>query len=258
MAIKQKHSKWTKYQHYKSDMNFNKNKIARNKVVSELRKAKYFHEKDLAAKIKTNSKPFWGYVRSKLKTKSAIGQLEGQDGTVISENQGNADLHNSYFNNVFQKEESEPLPNFEERQFLQELSTITLTSNKISKTIDRVKPSKSQGPDNIHLMIIKDCKNTLLLPLKLILQLSIEEGKIPEIWKKAHVSAIFKSCSKSKPENYRPISLTSVPGKRLERLIRNKIVEHMTANNLFAKSQHGFRAGKSCITQLLEILEDVT
>ena len=100
--------------------------------------------------------------------------------------------------------------------------------------------------------------SSLLLPLKLIFQKSVAEGKIPEIWKTAHVSAIFKSGSKSKPENYRPISLTSVPGKLLERLIRDEIVEHMTANNLFAKSQHGFRAGKSCITQLLEFLEDVS
>ena len=145
-----------------------------------------------------------------------------------------------------------------ERQFTQELKTITLTSNKISKAIDREKSSKSQGPDNIHPIIIKECKNAPLLPLKLIFQKSVEKGKIPEIWKTAHVSAIFKSGSKSKPEIYRPISLTAVPGKLLERLILDKIVEHMTDNNLFAKSQHGFRAGKSCITQLLEFLEDIT
>ena len=88
----------------------------------------------------------------------------------------------------------------------------------------------------------------------------LKRAKIPEIlvWKTAHVSAIFKSGTKSKSKSYRPISLTSVPGKILERLIRDKIVEHMTANNLFAKSQHGFRLGKSCLNQLLEFLEDVT
>ena len=91
-----------------------------------------------------------------------------------------------------------------------------LTSNKMLNAIDRVTSSKSQVPDNIHHMIITECKNALQLPLKLIFRKSVEEDTIPEVWKAAHVSAIFKSGSKSKPENYRPISLTSVPGKRLE------------------------------------------
>ena len=63
---------------------------------------------------------------------------------------------------------------------------------------------------------------------------------------------------KKLPENHRPISLTSVPGKILERIFRNEIVQHMTENNLFTTCQHGFIAGKSCTTQLLEYMEDIT
>ena len=54
------------------------------------------------------------------------------------------------------------------------------------------------------------------------------------------------------------MSLTSVPGKILERIIRNEIVQHMTVNNLFTNCQHGFIAVKSCTTQLLEYMEDIT
>ena len=61
------------------------------------------NEKDLAVNIKTDSKLFWGSVRSKLKTKSAIGQLQGQDGVAIDDNQEKADLLNSYFASVFSK-----------------------------------------------------------------------------------------------------------------------------------------------------------
>ena len=86
----------------------------------------------------------------------------------------------------------------------------------------------------------------------------MEEEKIPTIWKKANVTAIFKKGEKSKAENHRPISLTSVPGKLMERLVKNAIVEHMTTNNLFSEAQHGFSKGKSCVTQLLEYLEDIT
>ena len=69
-----------------------RSKTARNRVILELKKAKYYHEKDLAAKIKTNSKLFWGYVRSKLKTKSAIRQLEVSDGSAINGNQERANV----------------------------------------------------------------------------------------------------------------------------------------------------------------------
>ena len=69
---------------------------------------------------------------------------------------------------------------------------------------------------------------------------------------------LLKNGRKSKAENYRPISLTSAPGKLMERLVRNAIVEHVTENNLFSTSQHGFISGKSCIIQLLEFMEDIT
>ena len=62
---------------------------------------------------------------------------------------------------------------------------------------------------------------------------------------------------KTNPENYRPICLTSVACKLMERLIRDKIVDHMTQNELFSPHQHGFIPGKSCIAQLLEILEEI-
>ena len=73
VAIKKKHTKWQKYLHNKSDQNYTQYKIARNNVITELRRSKYNYEKDLAAKIKTGNKLFWSYVRSKMKTKSNIG-----------------------------------------------------------------------------------------------------------------------------------------------------------------------------------------
>ena len=72
------------------------------------------------------------------------------------------------------------------------------------------------------------------------------------------MTAIFKKGRRKLPKNYRPICLTSVPGKLLERIIRDQIVDHMTTNNLFANCQNGFIIGKSCTAQLLEYIEDIT
>ena len=179
-----------------------------------------------------------------LKTKSAIGQLQRQDGIAIDNNHCRKRL--TYLTATlpvfFKKKMSEPIPTLNDRNITQEVTTVKITSDKISKAIDRLKTSKSQRPNNIHPMLLKECKDALLIPLKCIFEKSHAEHKIPEIWKSAHVSAIFKAGSKSKPENYRPISLTSVSGNLLERIIRDKIVKHMTNNNLFDKLQHGFLA----------------
>ena len=88
----------------------------------------------------------------------------------------------------------------------------------------------------------------------------MDEGAIPELWKCANVTAIFKGGEKSKPSKYRPISLTSVLGEIMERIIRDALVNHMTTNSLFCDEQHGFIKGKSCVTctQLLEFMEDIT
>ena len=61
-----------------------------------------------------------------------------------------------------------------------------------------------------------------------------------------------------KSSNYRPICLTSVPGKIMERIIRDALVNHITTNSLFCDERHGFIKEKSCVTQLLEFMEDIT
>ena len=67
---------------------------------------------------------------------------------------------------------------------------------------------------------------------------------------------MFKKGNKSVTGNYRPVSLTSVVCKCLERIIRAQIVEHLERNHLLSDSQYGFRSGGSCVLQLLDVLED--
>jgi len=74
----------------------------------------------------------------------------------------------------------------------------------------------------------------------------------------AHVVPIFKKGAKSKPSNYRPISLTSVICRLLETILKNNILDHLLDNNLIKSSQHGFLPHKSCTTNLLEFLETAT
>ena len=94
-------------------------------------------------------------------------------------------------------------------------------------------------------------------PLSIIFQKSIADGVIPMDWKRANVTPIFKKGVKDIAGNYRPISLTSQVCKLLERIICNKIVEHLKHFNLINDSQHGFIKGRSCLTNMLSLLNFV-
>ena len=92
----------------------------------------------------------------------------------------------------------------------------------------------------------------------LLFRKSIDTGKLPIIWKDAHISSVYKSGEKFLPKNHRPISLTSIVSKCLEKLVRNQITTHMENNDLFTNHQHGFIKTKSYVNQLLESIEKWT
>ena len=83
----------------------------------------------------------------------------------------------------------------------------------------------------------------------------MQVSKVPSEWKQALVSPIFKKGSKKAPGNYRPVSLTCIVCKVMEKLVRIKIVQHLSKFNLISRDQHGFVKGRSCSTQLLEVLD---
>ena len=90
------------------------------------------------------------------------------------------------------------------------------------------------------------------MPLQIIMRKSIDEGVIPSILKLAHVAPIHKGGSRLKPENYRPVSLTSHIMKIFERIVKERLMEHLKKNNLINPGQHGFVPGRSTETQLLD------
>ena len=126
--------------------------------------------------------------------------------------------------------------------------------NKLSK----LRPDKSMGPDGFHPKLLRECADELSEPLSIIYALSYEEGSLPQDWKQANVTPIFKKGNKNEASNYRPVSLTSVVCKVMESIIRDELIKVTEANGIFPDEQHGFRTGRSCRTNLLETFEEWT
>ena len=129
---------------------------------------------------------------------------------------------NSFFASVFTAEDLSDIPEVPAVLLNNNkvLRNITVTEGDVSKCIDKLKVNKSPGPDTISPRIFKEGKNELVKPLTSIFNKSLQSGSMPDEWKLANVTPIFKKGSKSLPSNYRPISLTSVVCKVLETLIR--------------------------------------
>ena len=138
------------------------------------------------------------------------------------------------------------------------ITDLRVTPNAVQNKLAGLDPNKANGPDNIPARLLKELSKELSLPYCLLFNKSLESGEIPLDWKKANVKAIFKKGTRSDPGNYRPVSLTSISCKILESFIRDAIVDHMKSNKLYSQCQHGFRRHRSCITQLLEVMEDFT
>ena len=107
------------------------------------------------------------------------------------------------------------------------------------------------------LFLLLEIVEQISIPLATVFKLSILDGVVPLEWKEANIIPLFKKGSRSKSENYRPVSLTSVICKLLERLIKD-LVDFLVENNLISPSQHGFLKARSCLTNILCFLEDVT
>ena len=90
------------------------------------------------------------------------------------------------------------------------------------------------------------------------MQVLLKEGVVPFEWKEANIIPLFKMGSRNKSENYRPVSLTSVICKLLERLIKDHMVDFFVRHKLLNPSQHRFLKARSCVTNMLCFLEEIT
>ena len=255
-SLKRKRTKWKKFNYCRNPQNRELYAQARNEAKRKVKEAKRDYEKEVASKSKSNPKVFWKYIQSKTKVKDEIKCIEDSEGDIHTDDTIKAELLNSYFTSVFTKEDDAPIPEFRKTDTV--LDSLTFTREHVEKLLKGVDEGKTKGADDIHPKLVKETAGQIAAPLTYIFQKSLDMGVVPTDWKLANVTPIHKKGPKHISSNYRPISLTSILCKIMERIIRDSIMEHMEQNRLFTEHQHGFRKGRSCITQLIEVIDEWT
>ena len=250
---------WKRYKILGVQADYVQYKVVMDRARTEVRKAKRRHESKMASNIKTDSKMFYKYARSKMEVKEGIVSLKDEDGRDTADVGKMTCILNQYFATVFTEEDLSDMPvptnmcNSDE--VMDEIDT---SQSAVYQKLRNLDPEKAVGDDNINPAILRNVADQFAVPLSIIFTTSMKSGKIPKDWRTANVTPIYKKGSKNIASNYRPISLTSQVCKVMEKLVKESIVAHLNKRNLIRESQHGFMEGKSCLTNLLSFLETAT
>ncbi|UYV84222.1 hypothetical protein LAZ67_X001569 [Cordylochernes scorpioides] len=133
-----------------------------------------------------------------------------------------------------------------------------INMKELDYALENTDLNKTPGPDGIHGQMILNLGKNGKERLLDIFNNSWKTGKLPQDWKTATIIPIKKlDKSADDPKNYRPISLTSICCKLMEKIILRRLTYHLDTRNLLPEEQYGFRKGHGTIDQLLFFTQKV-
>jgi len=201
-----------------------------------------------------NTKPFWRFIKSRRQDQSGVSTLKAH-GTVATDSLSKAEMLNHQFRSVFTQEVLTDMPTMGPSPYAP-MPQVVVSRQGVLSCLQKLDPNKASGPDGIPARLLKMSAENVVGMLTFIFQQSISLGSLPQDWKTANVAPLFKKGSRSKPENYRPVSLTSICSKILEHILASSMWSHLDEHHIISDSQHGFRRNRSCESQLTLVSHD--
>ena len=212
--------------------------------------------------IKSNPKYFFTFAKNFSKVKVGIGPLIDAANSLVSCPLKMAEILSAQYASVFSQPQYSPsgaTELFPEPSLrCTDLYDVFFTESDLLQAIEELKPNSAAGPDEFPANLLIMCRHSLVRPLFTIWRKSMKTGEVPTTCKFANIIPIHKGKSRAEAKNYQPVALTSLLIKVFEKVIRRRLVSFMDEHELFNQSQHGFRSGRSCLSQLLAHFDHIT
>ena len=179
-------------------------------------------------------KKFWNHIKATKKDHVGTASLK-DNGVLVSDPKSKANILNRQYQSVFsQEDQTKFLTNIPQpiEPPSPPMSDIVVSQDSILKLLLELKVNRASGPDLIGLLarILKLAASPLLHCLTIIFQASHSTGTVPEDWKQANITLVFKKGEHFKASNYRPVSLTCICSKLLEHVVVSQLRDHFDAN----------------------------
>lgn len=221
---------------------------ANDSLESESKIAFDDHIKKIASNAKSNPKQLWKFINDKRSSNTLPCKMTFNDKTVTT-NADKAALFSEFFASVFRER---PINN----QIIQSLDSrieqncfnLVITPGCIFAALESLDTGKGQGPDKIPPLFLRECSESLALPLNLIFNKSLMDKKYPDCFKLGQVIPIFKAGAKSNIANYRGVTIMPNIAKVFERVVHNQLKLMITPH--ITNQQHGFLSNRSIESNL--------